>query len=272
MARAPFVDPGYGEVQPLFAASATCDIPPPDTARMERDARAMFDNFDVASASDEYVLLFLAGVATPTPPGQMLQMAANLVEANGLDDADALSVLAAVSVAGYDTGIITWREKREHMMARPETLYERITGKPVLLARETPNHPSYPSGHSAFSGSAAQIFEESGLGSNHQLLLVLPPDLAAPRAEYRFNSPAEMTAAVNRSRVDARFHYPADTAAGEQLGRCIGRVVYAEYLSEFELTPVAGTGAPTTNRATGTTPPSQGTSAPNTPTSPAKGR
>jgi membrane-associated phospholipid phosphatase len=230
MSRLPFADPEYGSVKPILPGSSSCDIAPPDTERITREARAMFENFDVGSTANSWVLLFLAGVATPTPPGQMLQFAANATVDSEFGEAQTLSLLTAVAVSGFDAGIIVWREKLEHMLARPETLFERLTGQSVLLARETPNHPSYPSGHSGFSGAAVEIMSNV-FGVDMDLRIVLPPDLAAPREEFRFQGPDELLRAVNQSRVDAGFHFPADVEAGASLGRCIGRGALDFYFS-----------------------------------------
>jgi membrane-associated phospholipid phosphatase len=229
MARVPFTDPGYGTVTPLVEATSSCDIPAPDTVQIASEVRSMFKNFDPGSTATELTLLFLAGIATPTPSGQMLQISANATIDRGFDERRTLQMLAAVSVAAHDAGIAVWREKREHMIARPETLYQRLTDKEIFLPRETPSHPSYPSGHSGFSGGAVAVLE-AFLGEEIGLYLVAPEDLAAPRARFDFAGPDQLLELVNQSRIDAGFHTRTDVVAGASLGRCIGAVVVNHFL------------------------------------------
>jgi membrane-associated phospholipid phosphatase len=138
---------------------------------------------------------------------------------------EGLKFLSAVSVAEFDAGIAVWREKAEHMVARPESLYERLSGKKILLPRETPAHPSYPSGHSGFSGAMVELVERY-FGKDTLLILNAPEDLAAPGAVVKFSTPAELLGRINQSRVDAGFHYPVDVEAGAELGRCVGGKVF----------------------------------------------
>jgi hypothetical protein len=107
------------------------------------------------------------------------------------------------------------------MLARPESLYYNLTGKRISLTRETPAHPSYPSGHSSFTGANVEVIERM-IGKDISLKLSLPEDMLAAEKSYIFNNPRDLISKVNQSRVDAGFHYPLDVKAGESLGRCVG--------------------------------------------------
>ena len=229
MSRLGFVDPLYGQVKGVTNLES-CDIPAPDYIRIKNEVLELFDNFSYEQAGGEDVLFFLSGIGTPTPPGQLLGIASNLVSRLKLKEAEGLKFLSAVAVGEFDAGIAVWREKSQHMVARPESLYERLTGKKILLPRETPSHPSYPSGHSGFSGAMVELVERY-FGKDTVLMLIAPEDLAAPGAVVKFNSPAELLARVNQSRVDAGFHYPVDVEAGAELGRCVGGKVF-EYFEK----------------------------------------
>ena len=223
--RMPFIEPGYGNVKPLVESTVNCTLPSPSLPTIKEESIKLFENFDPASAANEEVLLFLAGNGTPTPPGQMLVIAANSARSTKMDESSSMNFISAIAIAGNDAGIAVWREKSKHMLARPETIYFRETGKQVQLPRETPAHPSYPSGHSGFSGSAVEIMNTI-LGSTAKMKIVAPEDLAAPRVVFEFTSPDTLLKAVSSSRVSAGFHTKTDVIAGESLGKCVGQTVY----------------------------------------------
>jgi len=221
--RMTFVDPGWGQSKPIIAATATCDIDAPNLEAMRDELPMLFDNFDVGETADPRVFAFLAGNSTPTPPGQWMQMGMNLVRDAKLNDAAAMNLLAQLGVAAYDVSILIWREKAEHMIARPETMYDRLTGKQIQLARETPPHPSYPSGHSGFSGAAAGIISSNY--PNNGLRLNLPEDLGVQAEVWTVANAHDALRQISDSRVIARFHFRADTVAGEALGDCVAKKV-----------------------------------------------
>jgi hypothetical protein len=217
------IEPLWGELITITSAKTTCDIPSPNFDILEQEGRAMLTNPDINGSVDKSVLLWLAGPGTPGPAGQWL-MAANGYVA-GLDAKDATRVLATAAVAAHDVGILLWREKFEHMTARPETMYQRWFGSELKLARETPGHPSYPSGHSGFSSAVAEVLTSIGA---QQISFDLPNDMVAPAEQTLFSTPRDAVTSASASRVKAFFHYPADTRAGESLGSCAGAAALAE--------------------------------------------
>ncbi len=221
--RMPFADPGWSKNKPIVATTASCDIPTPPLDQMQSQLPSMFEKFDVGSTAEPIVFAFLAGTGTPTPPGQWMQMGVNLVRDQKLDDAEAMDLLAKLGVVAYDVSILIWREKAEHAVARPETMWERTTGETIVLARETPNHPSYPSGHSGFSGAGASIVNEKH--ANSGLRLELPEDMAAPAETWTFKNADEARNLISQSRIISRFHFMADATAGESLGACAGQKI-----------------------------------------------
>jgi len=216
-----FMDSNYGDVKTLGNVRKECDLPEVDYNLVIKEARELFDNFDISKSNDIYVTTFLAGVGTPTPPGQNLQIITTAVINNKKPISEGLKIITTAALAIFDTGVLTWHEKREHYLARPETLYYNITNKRVNLLRDTPAHPSYPSGHSAFSGANAAVIENL-IGVDTKLNLTLPDDIIAKESSFEFTNPKDFTSKVNQSRVDAGFHYPTDVKAGESLGRCVG--------------------------------------------------
>jgi hypothetical protein len=99
-------------------------------------------------------------------------------------------------------------------------MWRRWTGTETVLPRETPPHPSYPSGHSAFSGAAASVIR--GIHGDTPLALTLQEEIGRPAETYTYPNLDAAVEDVNMSRVLAGFHYPHDTVMGTRLGTCIG--------------------------------------------------
>lgn len=107
---------------------------------------------------------------------------------------------ALLNVALYDAAVACWDAKYTYWAIRPVQLDPRV--RPLFL---TPNHPSYPSGHSCFGAAAATV-----------LAHLFPGDTAAVEA---------LAAEASESRLWAGIHFRSDLDAGRVLGRAVGRRV-----------------------------------------------
>ena len=115
-------------------------------------------------------------------------------------DAHAARVLALMSVAQADAVIAVWDAKYTWWTSRP------ITEDPDLdMLLPTPPYPSYPSGFSAVSGSAAVVLAH-----------------LFPRAEVDLMASAAEAAA---QRCWSGIHYPLDDDIGLEMGYQVGRLV-----------------------------------------------
>jgi membrane-associated phospholipid phosphatase len=105
---------------------------------------------------------------------------------------------ALLAAAHYDTFIASQDGKFAYWFLRPHQLDPGIT--PLFAA---PNFPSYPSNHSTFSWSRAEMLT------------------------YLFPKHAEEAAAMARGAADSRIwagiHYPVDLEAGKALGKAVAR-------------------------------------------------
>ena len=103
-----------------------------------------------------------------------------------------LGMLAAIE----DAGICCWDTKSYYYYPRPSQM------DPSIKTTGTPNFPSYTSGHSTFSGAAAQVlgyifpFEQSSLDA--------------------------MAAEASVSRIYGGIHYRFDCEVGLRCGKAIG--------------------------------------------------
>lgn len=153
---------------------------------------------DTRTAEQLRIARFWAdGGGTSTPPGHWNEIAVGLIEKYGFDEVRSTRTLALLDMAMMDAGIACWDSKYAYWMIRPSQADPAIT-TPVGL----PNFPSYVSGHSTFSGAAAEL-----------LATIFPAE-----RESLFAMADE--AAV--SRLYGGIHYRFDNDAGLVLGRRIG--------------------------------------------------
>jgi membrane-associated phospholipid phosphatase len=107
---------------------------------------------------------------------------------------------ALMQVAFYDAAVACWDAKYAYWAIRPAQLDASF--RPLFA---TPHHPSYPSGHSCFSGAAATV-----------LAHLFPRDAEAFEA---------LASESSESRLWAGIHFRSDLAAGRALGRAVAERV-----------------------------------------------
>jgi hypothetical protein len=134
----------YNEVKDLGAADSTLR-----TAEQTRIARFWSD-----------------GLGTYTPPGHWNQIAEVVAQDRSISVADSARLFAWLNLAMADAAIVTWAVKYATDFWRPSTAIPLAEADgndrtqadadwtPLLV---TPAFPEYVSGHSAFSGAAAEI-------------------------------------------------------------------------------------------------------------------
>lgn len=150
---------------------------------------------------------------TITPPGHWNQIALDLIQRYRLDERQATQVLSTLNMAMFDAGIAAWDSKYHYFVIRPWQADDKIT-----LPVGKPDHPSYPSGHSTFSGAAAQV-----------LSYFFPAEQAAL---WRQASDASL------SRLYGGIHYRFDLEAGEKMGRAVGDLAVQYARRQNWLSPV----------------------------------
>lgn len=110
----------------------------------------------------------------------------------------AARIYAIIAAAHYDTFIASQDAKFTYWYVRPHQLDSGV--KPLFAV---PNFPSYPSNHSTFSYSRAEI-----------LAYLFP---------HHATEAAAMADEASHSRVWAGIHFPVDLEAGKTLGRAVAR-------------------------------------------------
>jgi hypothetical protein len=120
------------------------------------------------------------GPGTTNPPGHWYNIAITLATQNGMNLRRTINLLFAISNALNDAGIMTWTAKRAYDSVRPITSVQCLNANMQVMAWKgpyrgtgmingsiwqpyqaatvvSPGFAEWPSGHSAFSSSSAQI-------------------------------------------------------------------------------------------------------------------
>ena len=137
------------------------------------------------------------GISTPTPPGHWNQIAAEDFVKQNFSEVRWARNMALLNMAMMDAAIVCWDAKYVYFNPRPPQMDNRIKTVTGL-----PNFPSYPSGHSTFSGAAATI-----------LAHIIP----ANATKY-----TDMAKEASLSRMYASIHYRSDCEKGLESGNKIG--------------------------------------------------
>jgi len=171
---------------------------------------------DTRTPEQVRIAMFWAlNAGTITGSGYWLELASQDIMEHGLSEREATHVFALVSATMADAGIGCWDAKLTYWFIRPWKADLAIT---VVPAVGKPNHPSYPSGHSCVSASAAEV-------------------LSAFFPEERADLEAKVIEA-GLSRMYAGIHYRFDIEAGQALGRSVARfTIAADASGNSVLTP-----------------------------------
>lgn len=187
-----------GEVTPYFLTSndqfRPADPPPYLSPAFEADlAQVVAITTALTPAQRAIALGWAYGANTFTPPGYWDALAAEYIQAAGMDEAAATTVFAMMNAAVFDALIACFEAKYEFWTLRPhqaDPAVARVFG--------VPNYPAYPSGHGSVSASAARVL-----------------------AHYFPARAGELDAKVQEaamSRVYAGLHYFFDMEAARTLG------------------------------------------------------
>jgi hypothetical protein len=111
-------------------------------------------------------------------------------------------VYALMNVAAHDAGIACWDAKYAYWSPRPHMVDPEI--RPVFAV---PNHPSYPSAHSCFSGAQGAVLAR-----------------LFPREAAYFTA---LTDEAGEARLMGGIHFRTDCEVGAELGRQVAQTVWA---------------------------------------------
>jgi hypothetical protein len=178
--------------------------------------------------------LWRAGGNTVTPPGQWNQVAQQLATVNSLSIEDSSRMFALLGMAVSDAGITAWESKYRDNFWRPITGIREgdVDGNNDTVGDanwtplfQTPNHPSYVSGHSTFSSAAAAALRDF-FGSDAQSFSV-----SGDGRTRQYTSLSAAMQDAGMSRIYGGIHWAFDNTAGLYSGSGIGSWVVGTQLT-----------------------------------------
>jgi len=205
-ARPPML-PVFGRVRAFLFDSLTAVSlragPPPSTAseQMKKETAEIYELSKNPTREQIRIAHFWAdGINTATPPGHWNAIAASDFIGKSFSEVRWGRNLALLNMALMDAAIVCWDTKYLYYNPRPSQMDPRIK-----TVTGVPNFPAYISGHSTFSGAAAEI------------LSYINPKKAPTYAA--------MAQEASLSRLYGGIHFRSDCDEGLITGKKIG--VYA---------------------------------------------
>jgi len=218
--------------------------PPLDSvayARSFQEVRALGGTLSRVRSADQTEIAFFWSddAGTETPPGHWNRIAAVVSRSRRLPPIDNARLFALLNLALADAGIVCWDGKFYFDFWRPiqgiRAAHPDDGSDPdwtPLL--KTPPFPSYPSGHSTFSGAAAAVLADF---FGDEVRFTVGSD-GLPGVTRSFGSFSAAAQEAGRSRVYGGIHWEFDNADGLACGRSLG-----EYVSRRFLLPRGATAA-----------------------------
>lgn len=195
----------FGKVKTFLFDSATAyslhpAAPPSTKSQQFADETNEILNMTKNLTRDQIQLVhfWADGAGTYTPPGHWNAIAAEDFIQKRYSEIRWARNMALLNIAMMDAAIVCWGTKYKYFNPRPSQINPSIKTVTGL-----PNFPSFISGHSTFSGAAAEI------------LGYIIPDKAA---SYK-----QMASDASVSRMYAGLHYRSDCEKGLETGKKIGQ-------------------------------------------------
>ncbi|MCB1526942.1 MAG: VCBS domain-containing protein, partial [Hyphomicrobiaceae bacterium] len=179
------------------------------------------------------------GLGTYTPAGHWNEIATSLLSSADGGWASNARALASLNIALADAGIAAWDAKYTYDLWRPITAISNadLDGNAATIADPTwspflitPNHPDYVSGHSTYSGAAAEVLTGL-LGS----VSFTTTSFDLPGVERSYESFLNAAAEAGRSRIYGGIHYEFSNQAGQETGFQIGDWVLDSFRSDVDV-------------------------------------
>ena len=197
--------PYFGRVKPFLFDSLTMVTairpgPPPSTRSAEFKKELEEVKFYSQNPTRERMRIvhyWADGVGTYTPPGHWNAIAAEAFVGLGWSEVRWARAFALLNMSLMDAAIACWDTKFTYYNPRPSQVDPEIKTLTGL-----PNFPGYISGHSTFSGAAAEV-----LG------------YLVPSSKGEFQAKAEE---ASLSRLYGAIHFKSDCTVGLSVGKKVG--------------------------------------------------
>lgn len=247
--------PHWGGVRPFGLRSATqfaVDGPPALTSAEYAAAFNEVKEFGsltstLRTADQTNIAKFWAnGAGTSTPPGHLNVLAQTVSLSQNRSLAENARLFAMLNVALADAAIACWDTKFEYDYWRPITAIRAADTdgnaataadpdwQPLLT---TPPFSGYTSGHSTFSGAAAEVLE-AFFGRDNISFTLDSEDPSVPDRSYSSFSQAAEESAV--SRLYGGIHFNFDNNDGLEAGRSIGKYIASRHFQPASMPAQSG--------------------------------
>ncbi|MCI0536029.1 MAG: vanadium-dependent haloperoxidase [Verrucomicrobiales bacterium] len=232
--------PNWGRLKTFGIPAIEAFRPPPPPALSSSEWAAQYNllkrigatNSTVRTPEQREIALFWAdGPNTETPPGHWNRIAQQVAERKGYDILECARLFAALNVALADAAIVCWDAKYTYNFWRPITAIragetdgnsETEPDPKWLPLLFTPSFPEYTSGHSTFSGAAAEVLAQM-TGSDEFQFITTSDGL--PGVVRRFRRFSDAAKEAGMSRIYGGIHFPAANEQGLESGRKVGLYV-----------------------------------------------
>jgi hypothetical protein len=177
------------------------------------------------------------GANTSTPPGHWNRIAQSVATAQDNTLSENARLFALLNLAEADAAIVSWDNKYATNFWRPVTAIQ-LADQDGNAATEadphwtpliaTPPFPTYTSGHSTFSGAAAEILEL--FYGTDNISFTTSAEGTAGIADRSFTSFSQAALEAADSRLYGGIHFRFDNEHGMQNGIALGQFVFANEL------------------------------------------
>jgi hypothetical protein len=237
----PALLPQWSTVKPFGITSGSQFRPafPPklDSAEYAHDLEEVRSlgarNSTVRTPEQTEIAYFWAdGPGTVTPPGHWNRIAQTAARTSGLSLHENARLFALLNIALADAAVVCWDMKFACKLWRPVTAIQEAdtdnndqttrdpNWRPLL---DTPPFPSCTSGHSTFSGAAAEAL---ALFFGRDDKVSITDTSGNPQTTRTFGSFKEAAEEAGRSRIYAGIHFQFDNRAGLDSGRALARYIF----------------------------------------------
>lgn len=190
----------------ILSSGAEFQPPPPYPFGSDEDLADVQAVIDAAHSRTSEQIAIVHKWADLPPPTIWNNMINDRIENRNLSIYESARASAYLNTAMYDSFVSCWYTKYTYWTARP---FQRISDPTFTTVIPTPNFPSYISGHSTISSTAALIMAQ----------------LFPHEASYFLEQAQE----AKMSRLWAGIHFPQDNENGFEVGRKIG----TKYVSDM---------------------------------------
>ncbi|MCC6459564.1 MAG: vanadium-dependent haloperoxidase [Saprospiraceae bacterium] len=162
---------------------------------------------------------------TQSPAGRWISIATQAMEQAGLPLPEVLETYLKLGFSLSDALVVCWEAKYRYALQRPDSYIRAVIDPNWKPLHDSPNFPTYPSGHSALGMAAAEVLT-ARLGANFSLTDRTHEGRKEFAGQPRSFTSFEQMALENAfSRMALGVHFPMDCEEGIRIGRLVARAV-----------------------------------------------